>query len=126
MSAVQSLPDLPDLPERDRSAVTGYELALELRGSVALLTVTGTLDGSSADAIEGIVCAEGPVSGPVHIVAAGITAVDPLALDLVIAATRERVQRGLPAVSVIALSRPMGRALRELGLSDETPVALSG
>jgi hypothetical protein len=100
-------------------------LTLEMRSGLARLCIVGALDSSAADAIGGMISFDGPVTGPVELIADGVSAVDPEAFLSVVAAAREREQHGLPSVTLLAGSPLLAEALHLAGLPADAPLVLA-
>jgi hypothetical protein len=121
MSTLES----PSGTSRSMPGDLGYEVTLEMRPSLARLTLIGALNYSAADAIAGIVSCTGEVPCRIEIIADRVTSVDPDGLESLVAAARERVQHGMPAVVITSLSQVVGDGLRRLGMTTHPPVSLA-
>jgi hypothetical protein len=114
-----------DIPQRRTAHRAPYEVTLELRSSRARITLIGALDGSSADAIGGMIMCSGSIGEPIELIGDRVTSVEPSCLDLLIAAARERLQHGQTQVLVTSVSDSFADALRRAGLPALAPVSLS-
>ncbi|MGX7677566.1 hypothetical protein ACSMXN_01570 [Jatrophihabitans sp. DSM 45814] len=130
MSALDSRPDLPDLPEfpvpRNGAAAASYHVSLEMLADVARVTIIGALDEVSADAVGGMISCVPDGPSRVEVIAGGVTSVEPNCVQLLIAAARERIQHGQAPVHVVACSEVLAREFVEAGLLGRLPIALAG
>jgi hypothetical protein len=139
MPTVDSMPEKPDAGDRPglnrtgwrvssenpARAAPGYQVALEMRPTLARVTLTGALDESAAEAIGGMISADGPVACRVELITEGVTFATPTAVELLVAIARERHQRGLPPVTLAALSEPVIEAARGAGIFGGPPIHLA-
>ena len=139
MATVQSHSELPGadgepqlglesddlIPSRSSSGSIGYQIVLEMRPELARVTLSGVLDESSADAVGGMISADGPVTRAVELCCGSVTTATESAMELLVATAREREQHGLPPVTVVELSESVAAALRAHGLGDCPPVFLA-
>ncbi len=124
MAAPQAFSGLPEFSTPPTSTSVGYEISLEIRSGTARLTLSGVLDAAAADAVGGMIGADGPVQCAVELIADAVAVADVAAAELLVAVARERRQRGLPAIRLIALSEPLSEALSRLGLASRPPIVL--